>query len=71
MLVIGATVRFEKRRSSCLSSRIVEETCCPRSVFACEVSVGTRSGGGGWWTGGQFRGWRGDVGKIGGVVVVV
>ena len=46
MLVIGATVRFEKRRSSCLSSRIVEETCCPRSVFACEVSVGTRSGGG-------------------------
>ena len=47
MLVIGANVRFEKRRSSCLSSRIVEETCCPRSLFVCEVSVGTRSGGGG------------------------
>ena len=27
--------------------------------------------GGHWWTGGQFRGWHGDVGKIGGVVVVV
>ena len=43
--MIGANVRFEKRRSSCLSSRIVEETCCPRSLFVCEVSVGTRSGG--------------------------
>ena len=45
--MIGANVRFEKRRSSCRSSRIVEETCCPRSIFVCEVSVGTRSGGGG------------------------
>ena len=47
MLVIGANVRFEKRRSSCLSSRIVEETCCPRSGFVCEVSLGARSGRGG------------------------
>ncbi len=45
MLVIGANVRFEKRRSSWRSSRIVEETCCPRRLFVCEVSVGTRSGG--------------------------
>jgi hypothetical protein len=46
MLVIGANVCLEKRRSSCLSIRIFEASG-PRRICCCEVCVGARSGGGG------------------------
>ncbi len=42
--MIGAEVRLEKRRSSCLSIRILEASG-PRRICCCEVGVGARSGG--------------------------
>ena len=51
MLVIGAKVRFEKRRSSCRSSRMIEDAFGPRRICCCDVVVGARSG---WGVGGTL-----------------